>query len=82
MNFHRGIEMSTNREEDIRRRAHEIWEGEGRPEGKDAEHWERAAREIGGDGAAKADSALGGAAEGSKTERVAEGLKSGKSGRS
>ena len=30
----------------IRRRAHEIWEAEGRPEGRAHEHWLRAQREI------------------------------------
>ncbi|WP_274425483.1 DUF2934 domain-containing protein [Chelativorans sp. YIM 93263] len=29
-----------------RARAHEIWESEGRPTGRDREHWERATREI------------------------------------
>jgi hypothetical protein len=38
--------MSPEKEERIRLRAHEIWEREGRPEGKEAEHWERASREI------------------------------------
>lgn len=33
-------------EDAIRRRAHQIWEREGRPEGKDAEHWERARLEL------------------------------------
>jgi hypothetical protein len=70
--------MNDNREEEIRRRAHQIWEDEGRPEGKDAEHWERARREAGANEGSKTDGALGGIAEGSKTERVAEGLKSGK----
>ena len=35
-----------DREEKIRQRAHEIWEMEGRPEGRNQEHWERAHREI------------------------------------
>jgi hypothetical protein len=35
-----------SREEQIRARAHQIWEEEGRPEGRQQEHWERAAREI------------------------------------
>ena len=39
-------------EDCIRRRAHEIWEREGRPEGRHAEHWARARREIEGEGAA------------------------------
>ncbi|MFC7332773.1 DUF2934 domain-containing protein [Rhodocista pekingensis] len=29
-------------EERIRRKAHEIWEREGRPEGRAAEHWDKA----------------------------------------
>ena len=33
-------------EERIRRRAHEIWEREGRPEGRHEEHWARARREV------------------------------------
>jgi hypothetical protein len=35
-----------NREEQIRQRAYEIWRGEGRPEGRDTEHRELAARDI------------------------------------
>lgn len=35
-----------SREEQIRARAHQIWEEEGRPQGREREHWERAAREI------------------------------------
>jgi hypothetical protein len=38
--------MIANRDEEIRRRAHQFWESEGRPAGKEAEHWERAAREL------------------------------------
>jgi hypothetical protein len=44
-------DMSDDRDQRIRRRAHEIWEREGRPHGKDAEHWERAVREIDGEAA-------------------------------
>ena len=36
----------TDREQKIRERAHRIWEEEGRPEGREQNHWERAAREI------------------------------------
>ena len=32
--------------ERIRWRAHELWEQEGRPEGRQDEHWARACREI------------------------------------
>lgn len=38
--------MDTEREEQIRARAHEIWEEEGRPEGREEEHWRRAAQEL------------------------------------
>ncbi len=42
------------REDRIRRRAYEIWEREGRPDGRASEHWYRAAGEFdttpGGDG--------------------------------
>jgi hypothetical protein len=38
--------MDTNKEELISRRAREIWEREGQPEGRATEHWEQAAREI------------------------------------
>ena len=37
-----------DREEKIRQRVHAIWESEGRPEGMDQAHWERAAGEIDG----------------------------------
>ena len=32
--------------ERIRQRAYELWEQEGRPEGRQDEHWARASREI------------------------------------
>ena len=38
--------MRDDRNERIRARAHAIWEGEGRPEGRDAEHWHQAAAEV------------------------------------
>lgn len=38
--------MLPDQEERIRLRAYEIWEREGRPEGREAEHWDRARREI------------------------------------
>jgi hypothetical protein len=40
--------MSEDREHRIRQRAHEIWEHEGRPSGRDREHWERARQDIDG----------------------------------
>jgi hypothetical protein len=39
-------QASFEREERIRRRAHQIWEEAGRPEGKAQEHWERAAQDL------------------------------------
>jgi hypothetical protein len=33
-------------DEQIRRRAYEIWEESGGPEGMESQHWEQAAREI------------------------------------
>jgi hypothetical protein len=38
--------MIADREADIRKRAEEIWEREGRPEGRDIAHWEQAKAEI------------------------------------
>jgi hypothetical protein len=37
-------------QERIRRRAHEIWEREGRPEGRHEEHWTQARQEIEAEG--------------------------------
>lgn len=33
-------------EDRIRQRAYELWEAEGRPDGRDADHWERARRQV------------------------------------
>lgn len=46
-------------EDRVRRRAHEIWEREGRPEGRQEEHWQRAMEEI---SAETGDAAPGGTA--------------------
>lgn len=44
--------MADDREDQIRRRAHEIWEAEGKPHGRDRLHWDQAAEELaGGDSA-------------------------------
>jgi len=37
-------------EEEIRARAYQIWEEEGRPTGRDVEHWIRAVLELARDG--------------------------------
>jgi hypothetical protein len=39
----------TEAEQTIRERAHRLWEEAGCPEGRDAEFWERAQREIEGE---------------------------------
>jgi hypothetical protein len=49
----RRVTMS-DREKRISERAHQIWEEEGRPTGRDREHWERATREIDDENAASA----------------------------
>jgi hypothetical protein len=38
--------MTAHRQGEITKRAHAIWESEGRPEGKAAEHWQRAEAEV------------------------------------
>lgn len=40
-------EPGRNENDAIARRAYEIWEAEGRPDGRDREHWEAAAQELG-----------------------------------
>jgi hypothetical protein len=41
-----GKGMMENVEERIRKRAYEIWESEGCPHGREAEHWRQAAEEV------------------------------------
>jgi hypothetical protein len=41
--------MNTAIEDRIRSRAYELWEAEGRPEGREVDHWLRAAQEISGE---------------------------------
>lgn len=36
----------TDREDRIRQRTHELWEQEGRPDGRAHDHWERAAQDL------------------------------------
>jgi hypothetical protein len=38
--------MNNENERRIRERAYDIWQREGRPHGRDAEHWQKAAAEI------------------------------------
>jgi hypothetical protein len=46
-----------DREHRIRQRAYRMWEDEGRPEGRDREHWDRAARAVDGSGDEASDGA-------------------------
>lgn len=39
--------MSTDKDDHIRKRAHEIWEAQGHPDGLADEHWAQAEAEIG-----------------------------------
>lgn len=39
-------DMSDDRQDRIRQRAHAIWESHGRPHGADHDHWHQATREI------------------------------------
>lgn len=48
--------MTDDREEKIRKRAHELWLQEGQPDGKPDDHWYQAEREIDqGDGEIEGD---------------------------
>ena len=49
-----------DKEARIRERAYEIWVSEGRPHGRDAEHWQRAEAEIAAESGAVADPAAAG----------------------
>ncbi|MCR0983285.1 DUF2934 domain-containing protein [Roseomonas populi] len=42
--------MQDQKQDLIRERAHAIWEQEGRPEGRHAEHWQRAEQEFSSSG--------------------------------
>ena len=42
--------MGDDREERIRKRAHEIWEKEGRPDGEGHRHWAQAESEVDAEG--------------------------------
>ncbi|WP_348633294.1 DUF2934 domain-containing protein, partial [Mesorhizobium sp. M4B.F.Ca.ET.013.02.1.1] len=39
-------QVTDDRQERIRQRAHAIWEKAGRPEGADIQHWDQATAEI------------------------------------
>lgn len=56
----------------IRARAHEIWEREGRPEGRHIEHWETASAEIAAEAKPAKKPASLAKARASKTAKKAE----------
>jgi hypothetical protein len=47
VDFEEDFTMAGSTDALIARRAYEIWEGEGRPHGRDREHWLRAEAEVG-----------------------------------
>jgi hypothetical protein len=66
----------------VRDRAHQIWEAEGRPEGKDADHWARAQRELqvegaAGEDASKSDTAVGSLSTSESDAPLEDGIKAG-----
>lgn len=61
--------MDSDKEARIRQRAYEIWQREGQPQGRDAEHWQQAEAEIMAESGASADSAADRAAAGSKPQQ-------------
>jgi hypothetical protein len=40
------MSISEDFETRVKARAHQIWEAEGRPDGRESDHWEQAEREI------------------------------------
>lgn len=52
--------MTTEREDRIRQRAHQLWEEQGRPDGRHDEHWSQASSEIGEDGGTGGEGTGGG----------------------
>ncbi|GLK78325.1 DUF2934 domain-containing protein [Methylopila turkensis] len=59
-----------DRTQDVRERAYQIWIEEGRPEGREHEHWERARQELGVDptSAPQAPTEVGGGEEAASAE--------------
>ncbi|ARU18011.1 DUF2934 domain-containing protein [Croceicoccus marinus] len=62
--------MDQNIENRIRERAYEIWEEEGRPEGREAQHWQQAAGDIAD---AQSENRAASAKSASKTGAKADG---------
>jgi hypothetical protein len=60
-------------EQEIRKRAHEMWEREGRPEGQHEQHWQRASSELSG----SSDVGQAGQKNASETTHLASTLQAG-----
>lgn len=58
-----------DKETQIRERAHQIWQEEGRPDGKAEEHWERARRMLDTEDTKASESGTGGARSGVRQRR-------------
>jgi Protein of unknown function (DUF2934) len=67
------LEATMNEEDRVRQRAHEIWEQEGRPEGRQEEHWRQAAAEIAAGGQNVDDVTSGNPASGAQEAGSAVG---------
>jgi hypothetical protein len=64
--------MEVEREDEVRARAHAIWEREGRPEGGAEQHWAQAEEELRADGDGRAEaSAVEAARTAAEAERAA-----------
>ncbi|MEA2671279.1 MAG: hypothetical protein QOG45_1499 [Chloroflexota bacterium] len=63
--------MNTVIEDRIRNRAYELWEGEGRPEGREVDHWLQAAQEISGEVAGETSAVAPSVARRPRTPRTA-----------
>ena len=74
--------MAGQKDDRIRERAHAIWEREGRPDGREQDHWEQARREVENEESADRSGAgsSGVAARGSETTGGAGRGASGASG--
>lgn len=59
-------------DEHIRHRAYQIWEAEGRPEGREAQHWAQAKAELGESGMPNNNAPAGGEEDRSLSELPAD----------
>ena len=70
-----------DRERKIRDRAYAIWEREGRPQGRESEHWRQAEREVDdAPGAAAGEAGTAGKGSGSARKAAASGQKAAAAG--